>query len=100
MPELKAIWDPARPQDARNVIEWAYDFFEAVGEHGDGAYLNYIDPLLRDWQQKYYGTNLPRLQSVKRHADPHNFFDFQQGVASTFQPSSHRPLDLAPLFTT
>jgi len=100
MPEVKAIWDPSRPQDARRVIEWAYDFFEEVGQVGDGAYLNYIDPLLRDWKQKYYGGNLQRLTDVKNKADPDDVFGFQQGISSKFEPSGSRPLDLKPLIVT
>ena len=100
MPEVKAIWDANRPQDARQVIEWAYDFFEDVAEHADGAYLNYIDPLLRDWKVQYYGGNLGRLVAVKRKVDPDGIFSFQQGLASDFKPDGARPLNLDPLSIT
>lgn len=100
MPEVKAIWDANRPQEGRRIIEWAYDFFEAVSEHADGAYLNYIDPLQRQWKAKYYGGNLERLLAVKKTVDPHDFFRFQQGLTSTFEPDGARPLDLDPLGTT
>ena len=100
MPEVKAIWDANQPQDARRVTEWAYDFFEEVGKYADGAYLNYIDPLLRDWKQKYYGGNFDRLSKIKKTVDPKNFFHFQQGISSKFQPDGRRPLDLGPLSVT
>jgi hypothetical protein len=100
MPEVKAIWDVNRPQDARSAIEWGYNFFEEVGERGDGAYLNYIDPLLRDWKRRYYGGNLDRLSDIKKTVDPKNFFHFQQGISSAFQPDGKRPLDLGPLSAT
>ncbi|MEV1068917.1 FAD-binding oxidoreductase [Streptomyces sp. NPDC050263] len=96
--ELKAIWND--PADTRANVEWAYDVGEALSDDFDGAYVNYIDPLQKDWATAYYGDNLDRLKAIKKDADPNGFFHFQQSVDSDFEPDVSRPLDLSPLNRT
>jgi hypothetical protein len=98
VPELKAIWDT--PQQARANIEWGFKFYQDLEPFFSGSYVNYIDPLLSNWQHKYYEKNYKRLVEVKRHWDPKNFFQFQQSIGSKFQPNTSQPLDLSPLNRT
>lgn len=98
--ELKSVWDSSQLQLARPNIEWAVNFFDELGKHAQGAYLNYIDPLLTDWQNNYYRHHYQRLLTVKQHWDPNGLFDFQQGIGSSFNPTRSTPLDLSPLTRT
>jgi FAD/FMN-containing dehydrogenase len=45
-----------------------------------GAYFNYTDPSLKNWQTAYYGSNYRRLQSIRRAVDPHHYFNFPQAI--------------------
>jgi hypothetical protein len=98
--ELKSVWDDTQPLLARTNIDWAVRFYDELGKHAQGAYINYIDPLLLNWQDRYYGKNYERLLQVKKEWDPAGQFDFQQGIGSSYQPSRNTPLDLSPLTTT
>jgi len=99
--EVKSLWPSAEPHLARPNVEWAHRFFDALEEFSSGAYLNYIDPLLADWQTKYYGdAGWRKLTKLKSTWDKHGVFDFQQGIGSTYTPDTNYPLDLSPLDIT
>lgn len=38
------------------------------------AYPGYVDPLMPNAAEAYWGTNLPRLQQIKEQVDPNNVF--------------------------
>jgi len=38
------------------------------------AYLNYVDNRLENYEQLYYGDNLPRLRELKAQLDPNDVF--------------------------
>jgi len=47
-----------------------------------GAYAGYVDPLLQNAQEAYWGSNLPKLEQIKAEVDPDQVF---------WNPGSVRP---------
>ena len=45
-----------------------------TGVWGTGAYVNYADASLSDYQQAYFGSNAGRLAQARTAYDPHGFF--------------------------
>ncbi|KAF9038014.1 glucooligosaccharide oxidase [Panaeolus papilionaceus] len=45
-----------------------------------GAYMNYPDDRLKDWQRRYYGSHYPRLQNLKAFYDPKDLFKFPLSI--------------------
>jgi FAD/FMN-containing dehydrogenase len=77
--QLLAYWGSAGQGTTANA--WLDGLASGLAPHTSGqAYQNYIDPGLHGWQQAYYATNLPRLQSIKRTWDPDRVFRFRQGI--------------------
>lgn len=77
-----SFWGAADPPaQAQDCAAWVRRIHGAMRPYSSGsAYQNYIDPELADWQQAYYGSNLARLQQIKRRYDPHGRLAFAQGV--------------------
>jgi hypothetical protein len=74
-----ASWaDPAETPSRLASVRAVYD---ALHPHmSGGAYVNYPDLDLADWQQAYWGANLPRLRTIKRAVDPQDLFCHAQSV--------------------
>ena len=67
---------------AQACAQWVREIEGTMRPYASGfAYQNYIDPELADWQHAYYGSNLARLQAIKRRYDPNGRLVFAQGVS-------------------
>ena len=80
--QFVASWDAtAPPAIADASLAWLRSTYaKARPLIGPGAYVNYADPDLADWQQAYYGANYPRLQRVRTTYDPDGLFAFPQAI--------------------
>jgi hypothetical protein len=80
--DTETTWtDHDRPRVVSAGLDWLDGSYRALGPFGTAqAYQNFIDPALADWQDAYYGANLPRLKQVKRNWDPDRAFRFPQAI--------------------
>jgi hypothetical protein len=61
--------------------QWLANTWQLMRPYASGAaYQNYLDPDLLDWQNAYYGSNLPRLKEIKATYDPLDLFHFVQSI--------------------
>lgn len=80
--QLLGTWDASAPAAVGEATQtWLHDLYaRARPLIGRGAYVNYADAELSDWEDAYYGANYPRLRQVKAKYDPDRVFDFPQAV--------------------
>jgi FAD/FMN-containing dehydrogenase len=79
--QYTAQWQAGSSPAATQSAAWLQAVHAQLGPDVSGsAYQNYIDPQLAGWAQAYYGSNLPRLKTVKRRYDPTNAFRSAQSV--------------------
>lgn len=78
---LPACSTPGHQPQPHSARSWANASRASLASATSGAaYVNYIDPALKDWQHAYYGSNLERLRRAKHRYDPHNLFHFAQSI--------------------
>ena len=82
------------PDDDPYAIEMSEQFLQKLLDAAAptksivGAYLNYIDPYLRDWQTMYYRHHWDRLREIQTKWDPTWYFRFPQGIPPYDQQSA------------
>lgn len=67
------------------ALDWQQRFYDDVNRRTGaiGAFQNFSDPSLADWQDAYYGENYAKLAEVKRAVDPGMLFSFAQAIRPT-----------------
>jgi len=70
-------WDASEEQ---TDVAWVDDLRAAMAPYTTGAYVNYIDADLPNWETAYYGPNLDRLMQVKSAFDPDDVFNGPQTI--------------------
>ncbi|OJW78346.1 MAG: hypothetical protein BGO59_30535 [Spirosoma sp. 48-14] len=79
---IELEWTPA--DDAALLAkneQWLTGFHNQMEAYTSSyCYQNFIDPSQEGYLQAYYGTNLPRLQAIKRKYDPENLFNYPQSI--------------------
>ncbi|MDP9264860.1 MAG: BBE domain-containing protein, partial [Chloroflexota bacterium] len=80
--QLYGSWGAAAPGAVADATaSWLRQLHATVRPLiGPGAYVNYADPELPDWEDAYWGANYARLRQVKAKYDPDRIFDFPQAV--------------------
>ncbi len=73
--------DVAAGRKAREQVHRCVNELRAMVPNG-GAYVSESNFFQENWQQAYWGSNYPRLASVKRKYDPTGLFFAHNGVGS------------------
>ncbi|MEI7035534.1 FAD-binding oxidoreductase [Fulvimonas yonginensis] len=73
--------DLAKARQHAAKVDKAMDALRALAPDA-GSYVSESDYFLRDWQQRFWGVNYPRLLRAKRHYDPEGLFFVHHGVGS------------------
>jgi FAD/FMN-containing dehydrogenase len=77
-------WDGPDASAAHEVARhraWVDAFWTKVRPHSSGVYVNFLEDKEGDRiQEAYPGSTFARLQAVKRHYDPDNFFRINQNI--------------------
>jgi FAD/FMN-containing dehydrogenase len=72
-------WDS--PSNDAKCIGWARELFQATTPFATGgAYVNFMTQEEQDRVRSAYGSNFPRLATLKKKYDPNNLFRLNQNI--------------------
>ena len=79
---IDLYWERDTPSDTlQHNLAWLSEFYEAIIPIAKGgAYQNFIDPSLTDWKAAYHGSNLGKLEAIKKRVDPAGVFTFREAI--------------------
>jgi len=82
MADVSIDWKGDQSKNSINKAQIWQDrlYAEITRLAGGGAYQNFVDRSLNDWEYSYYGKNITRLRAIKQQVDPLNVFHFQQSI--------------------
>ncbi|KAF7320142.1 FAD-binding domain-containing protein [Mycena kentingensis (nom. inval.)] len=75
----KGSWSSQSTEYVDGLVEAITD---KMPEVKFGGYANYLDPELKGWEGKYYGSNYPRLLALQKQYDPKGVFAKPQNIGS------------------
>jgi len=79
--QYTTTWDTGAVSGVAAQQSWLQSCHGSMRPYASGqAYQNYIDPILANWRQAYYGANYSRLTQVKATYDPDRLFTFPQAI--------------------
>ncbi|HEV2262567.1 MAG TPA: FAD-binding oxidoreductase [Candidatus Rubrimentiphilum sp.] len=79
---IELYWERDTPVSIlRHNLAWQSAFYDAIVPFAKGgAYQNFIDPSLTDWSAAYHGSNLKKLEAIKKRVDPAGVFTFREAI--------------------
>jgi FAD/FMN-containing dehydrogenase len=79
---IELYWTKSTSDEVlRENLAWLDAYYETIVPIArGGAYQNFIDPSLVDWKTAYHGSNLGRLEALKRRVDPTGVFAFAEAI--------------------
>ena len=76
----ESMFEPS--SQTRERLRAMKSVYQSMRPHvGMGAFVNYCDLDLPNWEVRYWGDNLSRLKSVKASYDPEDLFQTMQSVS-------------------